>query len=352
MGGGVSHFIFTSVILFAGAVACSPAHFVPPPDPAKNGPLVSGRVDITTQEDPRTYQTFRFKRISGELNIAIVVQVHGGQSEKLFLRLRKLCETLFSKFGITDETLGQLDRIRFNLILEKTPLLNAAAKNWINFLPRDQSLVTLKTLLRDQVALLEQNFETTADIDYPADPFLSLEKVVKSLPAEPTTAPTFFHLVYLRDQDLFWDEGTLDKQKTAFVDSLFSATRSNKFSTVSLLSFLGGPISNRLCKPQREALDVKLSPHFKTMPGITPLVAELCDIPSNSLNAVKEQWLDNQGKLLLRVPPIERTLRVVVGEGLDKIDLSPPNFKYVDGEVYISPKFEGKLIEVSYEAAK
>jgi hypothetical protein len=88
------------------------------------------------------------------------------------------------------------------------------------------------------------------------------------------------------------------------------------------------------------------------MPGITPLVAELCDIPSNSLNAVKEQWLDNQGKLLLRVPPIERTLRVVVGEGLDKIDLSPPNFKYVDGEVYISPKFEGKLIEVSYEAAK
>jgi len=338
-----------AAILFTGLLAaCSPARFVDPtvkptiePDPVYTPEPIK-----EPEVRERVTEKFVYKKASGEIILAIVVQLQKEHSARTITRLRNLARTLtFADLLPGESVLSHVDKVRVGIFLEKDSQLSRASSRWETFSPKTQKMITLRSIVEGQVESLERALRDTATESYPNIPFISLETIANSIYGDNSNGPSTLHIAYLRDRDLFASEAEQMAGAKAFESALTRSPWGKRFSSFSFFGF--DSKTSKDCSPRPSDIAEDATATFKRAGAVT---GELCELPLSSIQAALKAMNAPQGRLILSRRAAPATLSVSVGGRT----LATHSFSYDGQEVSLAP-FErvqtGESIEVSYEPA-
>lgn len=334
-------------VFFAFLVGgCSAARFVDPTvkPTVEPAPVYTPEPIKEPEVRERVTEKFVYKKASGEILLAIVVQMQKEYSARTIARLRNLARTLtFADLIPGESVLAHVDKIRIGIFLEKASDIAKASSRWETFSPKTQKISALRAIVERQVDNLESALRDTADEGYPNLPFIPLSVVASSISGDNANGPSTFHIAYLRDRDLFASELENFAGAKILEAVLLRSPWGTKFSSFSFFGF--NPETSKACSPRPSDIALELTSTFKTAGAVT---GELCDLPLSSIQAALKVMAKPQGRLILSRSARAGTLNVTVGGRV----LSAHSFSYDGEEVSLAP-FErvqtGESIEVSYE---
>lgn len=334
--------------------ACSPARFVDPTqkpvDPSSSNGTRGGEYEPGTTPPPvvkeRTTDRFIWKRPSGELNLAIVLQLHDRHEATVFNRLKEIAKGIqFSDLGQDKDYMSKLSVVRFTVLAEKESILKNASVSWSTFSPRTQSAGEFRKMMSDRLDSARESLRALRNESYAVSPFSSLDQVAKSAITDISQGPSALHMVYMSDRDNFMDEiGTKDS-RDILTKTLTRAPWGKAFSSVSLFTFQDRTSEN--CRPNPSEFGENLTLAFSPL---TSASSELCTISKADIQTALKAYSAAQGRLLLSRAPVLSTLEITANGR----KLSDLGFRYNsnDNEVYLSTTEgvrAGDSIEVSYE---
>lgn len=327
-------------------VSCSPARFVDPTTkPAiEPAPVYTPEPIREPEVREQIIEKFVYKKASGEINLAIVVQLQKEYAARTIAKLRNLARTLtFADLMPGEPVLSHVDKIRIGIFLEKASDIAKASSRWETFSPKAQKISALRAIVERQIDGLEGALRDTAGEAYSNLPFVPLAVVAGSISGDNSSGPSAFHIAYLRDRDLFASELESFAGAKIFEGALLRHPWGTQFSSFSFFGF--HPETSKECSPRPSDIAMELTPTLKKVRAVT---GELCELPLSSIQAALGAIAKPQGRLILSRSAKAGTLNVRVSGR----ELSPRSFSYDGQEVSLAP-FErvqtGESIEVSYE---
>lgn len=331
-------------------VACGEATFEAPSIPVNPSTAlpVAPIVSVPVAPAKRTTQKFRQNRPHGTLNIAFIVRVNpeSDNLNSIFLpRLRYLAQNL----GLNElrwpgvPALSSYDEIRTTMLLEKKSELIDTATSW-TIHKGNRNETELRRQFQQHVARLEMNLKQKSDEAFLSSPFQSIATVARSFSPSANDAPSYLHVVYVTDRDIFLDPSELTKTREELQRQLALNNAQLNGTTISVLNYEN---ENSECKPHRnDLLDANVKTEFRALKST---FHELCDIPRDSMTQLLNTWIAEQQKLSLWYAPKPGSLIEVKINGTR---ISSANFR-IRGRLIewlgTNPP-DGSAIEVTYEA--